>query len=158
MHASVHSWVGQKVKEFGLAEAKTLEVGSRDINGSVRDHFAGEYVGVDMSDGPGVDIVASSHALPFPDRSFDCVVCTEMLEHDVEPWRTVVEIARVLRPGGHLLLTARGIGFPLHDYPGDHWRFSCTALVALLGVPRLAVLEAVEDPQVPGVFCLAVKP
>jgi len=60
-----------------------LEIGSLDINGSVRQFFTGcDYTGVDLGDGPGVDIVCKGHEVPFADRSFDTVISCECLEHD----------------------------------------------------------------------------
>lgn len=47
-------------------------------------------------------------ALPFADESFDLVVCTEMLEHLINPERTVSEICRVLRSGGRLVGSVPG--------------------------------------------------
>ena len=106
-----------------------LEVGSRDINGSVREvlsECAGEYIGVDMCEGPGVDRVLNVAALAdtFKSESFDLVVSTEMLEH-CEKWQDALyQMASVLRDGGLLLITTRSPGFELHDYPSDYWRFS----------------------------------
>lgn len=157
MHASVLTWVGEKVSAHGLGSLSTLEVGSFDVNGSPRSMFAGSYVGVDMRSGPGVDEVASAADLPYRDRSFDVVVCCEMLEHDPSPWRSLPEMARVLAAGGWLLLTARGIGFPAHDYPGDFWRFTPSAFVLLFDLAGLVPVEVVPDPdpRSPGVFGLA---
>ena len=44
-------------------------------------------------------------ALPFPDGSFDAVVCAEVLEHIPNDERAMAEIARVVRPGGRLAVT-----------------------------------------------------
>jgi ubiquinone/menaquinone biosynthesis C-methylase UbiE len=61
-------------------------------------------------------------ALPFPDETFDAVVCLEALEFTPSPERTIDELMRVLRPGGVLLLTNR-IGrarwFPGRTYDDD---------------------------------------
>jgi len=46
-----------------------------------------------------------SQALPFDDASFDCVTCIEGLEHLENPFQAVRELARVLRPGGALVLS-----------------------------------------------------
>lgn len=160
MHGSVLTWVRRKVREHGLA-GRTVEVGSYDVNGSVRSLFPDAYVGVDMRPGPGVDVVALGSALPFVDGWARVVVSTEMLEHDPTPWLSVAEMARVLDAGGHLLLTGRGYDergcFPLHDYPQDLYRFSVGGVDALLRWAGLRPLEVSADPEAPGVFALAVK-
>lgn len=147
MHDSVMEWVAGRVDTYQLANRRTLEVGSRDVNGSVRGLFTGEYVGMDMIDGPGVDVVARSDMIPFPNRSFAVVVCTEMLEHDPFPWLTVPEIARVLAPQSDLLLTTRGIGFPHHSYPDDYWRFTKEAIQHLFSISGLHTVKIIDDPS-----------
>ncbi|MBI1883163.1 MAG: class I SAM-dependent methyltransferase [Chlamydiae bacterium] len=47
-------------------------------------------------------VVGDAHSLPFKNESFDAIVCTEMLEHLFEPWKSVEEMKRVLRGGGDL--------------------------------------------------------
>jgi len=54
--------------------------------------------------------------IPVPDASFDVVVCTEVLEHVPEPIKAVRELARILRPGGLMLLTSP-LGCLLHQEP-----------------------------------------
>ena len=150
-------FVEDAVAEHSLAAVDVLEIGSRNINGTPRRFFTGTYIGIDMLDGPEVDVVATSDAIPFPAESFDCVVCTEMLEHDPSPWLTLPEIARVLRPGGVVILTARGIGYPLHGFPDDYWRFTESALRHLFQLAGLRVVETREDPLRPGVLGIAAK-
>lgn len=159
MHQSVLDWVRGRVDSFGIADAAVIEVGSYDVNGSVRSFFRGEYVGVDMRPGPGVDRVAPASALPFEDGSFDVVVSTEMLEHDRTFWLSLPEMARVLRPEGLLILTARATGFPAHDFPCDYWRFSPDGFLALFELADLDPVEVVPDPDPlsPGVFGVARK-
>lgn len=55
--------------------------------------------------------------LPFPDDTFDAVSCLEALEFMPSPRRTLTEMARVLRPGGALLVTNR-INWERHLMPG----------------------------------------
>jgi SAM-dependent methyltransferase len=78
---------------------------------------------------PGM--VGSAEALPFRDRSFNCVVCAEVLEHVERPAEAIREIHRVLVPGGVLALTTRFI-FPLHDRPQDYFRYTKYGLALLL--------------------------
>lgn len=152
MHESVMEWIGQRISAFGLADASTLEVGSLNVNGSVRKFFHGPYVGVDMRAGRGVDVVGSADALPFPVASFDVVVSTEMLEHDPSPWRSLNEMGRVLRPGGHLLITTRGNGFGEHNEPSDYWRFMPGSRALLLELAGCDAVTLDLDPQAPGIF------
>ena len=67
-------------------------------------------VGLDMSpharDNPNVDSQTRGNveALPFADASFDAVLSTHVAEHLAHPEAAFGEMARVLRPGGRLLL------------------------------------------------------
>lgn len=53
-----------------------------------------------------LDIVSDITAIPEPDGSFDAVLCTEVFEHIPDPVAALREFARLLRPGGRLILTA----------------------------------------------------
>ncbi len=60
--------------------------------------------------------VGSVAALPFPDASFDCVVCSGVLQHTADPVRVLDELARVTRPGGMLYMlvyATEGLRWPL---------------------------------------------
>lgn len=120
---------------------KTLEVGSMDINGSIRHHFS-DYVGIDMRPGKNVDRVANGHRIPFESEFFDTVICLEMIEHDDRFWITILEISRVLRSGGMAILTAPTIGFARHDYPSDYWRFTEDGLKVLLSWGYMTPIKA----------------
>ncbi len=67
---------------------------------------------------------AAGEALPFPDAGFDTVVSWDVIEHVRSPERMLEEIARVLRPGGHVLLTAinrRAWVDPHYHIKGVNW-------------------------------------
>lgn len=53
-----------------------------------------------------IDIVCDIVAIPQPDRSFDAILCSEVLEHIPDPTKALDEFARLLKPGGTLILTA----------------------------------------------------
>lgn len=144
MHSSVYRFFADVTARYTPAGASVLECGAYNVNGSVRPLFdaASSYTGVDERDGPGVDEVANCHALPFQDGAFDWVVSTSMVEHDPQFWRSFAEMQRVLRPGGLLVVTAPGFGWPRHDEPIDCYRFSEASFRTL--VPLCSVLQCDE--------------
>ena len=164
MHESVMTWTAEVLSRSSIAGRTVLEVGAYDVNGSVRPIVEAlgpaSYIGVDQSEGPGVDHVCDAIALTdeYGVDAFDLVICTEMFEH-VQAWEPVlVELVRVLSPGGLLLITTRSEGFPYHPYPIDAWRYSEAGIREMLEACNLRVVVLESDPQAPGVFALALKP
>lgn len=159
MHESVMNFVRRSVERHDVGNASpVLEVGGYDVNGSVRQFFSGGYVSIDMRDGPGVDVVMNAHELgKHYDGIFEVVVCTEMLEHDDDPFLSLANMWTALKPGGLLILTCRGYDergcFPVHDYPDDLWRFSVQGIERMLSAWH--VIGIGPDPEAPGVFAEA---
>lgn len=159
MHESVMDFGRRAISANDVIGKSVLEVGSFDVNGSIRGLIADlrptSYLGVDMRPGPGVDDICSAEGLvaKFSPARFDLVVSTEMLEH-AEDWRAAIQnMKAVLKPGGILLLTTRGPGFPLHDHPADYWRFTVEDARQIFADMEILLVEA--DPQEPGVFVKA---
>lgn len=153
------------VKNLGPGEVRgkrVIEVGSLDVNGSLRPVLEAwepaEYVGVDILEGPGVDVVCGVENLVerFGAGSFDLVVSTELLEH-VRDWRgAVANVKNVCRPQGIILITTRSYGFPYHGYPHDFWRFELQDMEHIFSDCQVVALQ--EDCLSPGVFVKVVKP
>ena len=161
LHDSVMSFVARSVQRFELMRGSVLDVGSYDVNGNVRKLFDGaRYVGIDMRAGPNVDRVLDAHDIleAFGPESFDTVVCCEMLEHDPAFWVSMDRMGRVLKHGGRLLFTTRGLGFPLHEYPSDLWRFTPDAGKRLAELAGLIDVEVRDDPQASGIFVSGRRP
>jgi ubiquinone/menaquinone biosynthesis C-methylase UbiE len=57
-------------------------------------------------DQTGLDIVSDITSIPEPDASFDAIMCIEVLEHLPDPVLALKEFSRLLKDGGHLILTA----------------------------------------------------
>jgi SAM-dependent methyltransferase len=145
-----------------IAGKRVIEVGSLNVNGSLRSWIESfgpaAYVGVDITDGPGVDEICDAGQLVerFGRESFDLVVSTEMLEH-VRDWRGVVSnLKNLLAPGGTLLVTTRSAGFGYHGFPYDFWRFGVDDFATIFADTTVQSLAA--DPDDPGVFLKATRP
>lgn len=154
---------GRRVLAPGEVSGRdVIEVGSMNVNGSLRADVEAmgprSYVGVDLGEGPGVDVVCPAQDLVarFGRESFDLVICTEMLEH-VREWRLAVSnLKNLLRPGGVLLVTTRSRGFPYHEFPFDFWRYEAEDVRRIFSDLEL---EAVEpDTFMPGIFFKARRP
>ncbi len=90
-----------------------------------------EVVTLDAAPADGVDVLGFADRLPFADQSFDTVLVTEVLEHVENAERAVGEIFRILRPGGHALITVPYF-YPTHEAPYDYRRFTHFGLTDLL--------------------------
>jgi SAM-dependent methyltransferase len=66
-----------------------------------------------------------------PDEYFDFVVCTEVLEHTLNPFAAVGEIYRILKPKG-LVFISVPFNFRIHGPLPDCWRFTKYGLEVLL--------------------------
>jgi SAM-dependent methyltransferase len=94
------------VRDHGLERKRILEVGSG--RGYLQD-VVDDYTGLDLSSQVARFyhknfVAASATEMPFPDSSFDAIWTVWVLEHIPEPERTLMEIRRVLKPGGLLYL------------------------------------------------------
>lgn len=104
---------------------KVIEIGSQDVNGSLRPIFERDcdYTGIDFAAGKGVDVVLTDpYKFPIPDESADIVVSSSCFEHSEMFWLTFLEIMRILKPHGLFYLSAPSNGV-YHRYPVDCWRF-----------------------------------
>lgn len=96
--------------------ARVLEIGSRKVQDqpTIRCHFSNcDYVGVDISEGNCVDVVAKGHEYD-SDQLFDTVISCECFEHDPFYEKTVSNMIRLLRPNGMLIFTCASTGRPEH--------------------------------------------
>jgi glycosyltransferase involved in cell wall biosynthesis/SAM-dependent methyltransferase len=104
---------------FGPAFAKAeniLEVGSQNINGTVRDFFATNtnYLGIDIGKGKDVDFVIPGELVELPDGWADIAISTECFEH-AENWKDILlNMIRITKPQGLILLTFAGKGRVAH--------------------------------------------
>ena len=107
MHPEAYTYVRNQLHGKPLTGATVLEIGSYNVNGSVRPLCAGaaSYQGIDVRAGRGVDEVAD--AADFDGHGeYDLVISTETMEHMEHPEALIACALRALKPGGLLLITA----------------------------------------------------
>ena len=154
------------VRNLAIEEVKgkkIIEIGSYDVNGSLRPIIEAwgnpdEYVGVDIIDGPGVDLICPAEKIieKFGKESFDIVISTEMIER-VRDWRKVISnIKNICKPNGLILLTTRSYGFGYHDFPYDFWRYEIEDMESIFS--DCIILNVQNDKSDPGVFIKVQKP
>lgn len=108
------------------------------------------YVGIDETEAVHPDLCARTEKLAFKDRSFDSVLCTELLEHLKEPQEALKETYRILKQGGFMYITVPQ-SWGLHYCPHDYWRFTRYGIVYLL---EQAGFSVVSVERIGGVFSL----
>jgi SAM-dependent methyltransferase len=161
MHLAARRFVQSVIGRLRPA-SNILEIGSRDVNGSVRKLFPNiRYTGIDTTPGPGVDIVADGGRFRWLD-CFDLVLCLEVLEH-AENARAVCRNAYdLLDPNGVFLVTAAGPerlahsgvdGGPLRA--GEYYRGVTAELLREWLALFAVVLIDVSQPT--DIYALAIK-
>ncbi len=98
-----------------FTEVKVCEIGSLDINGSIRSLFSGcAYTGFDVGAGPGVDVVMQGQWVDRPTGHFDAMVSAECFEHNPFWVETFANMLRMTRPGGLVAFSCASTGRPEH--------------------------------------------
>lgn len=137
------------LRKWGSRAATIVELGSKDVNGSYKPlftHPGWTYIGIDVEAGANVDVI-----LKDPYRwqeiapvSVDMIVSGQTFEHIEYIWLTILEMRRVLRPGGFIYIIAPTSG-PEHRYPVDCWRIYPDGFRALAKFADLEVLNVEAD-------------
>lgn len=104
-----------KANRLAARGSTVLEVGSYDVNGSIRSVFeVSDYLGIDLVEGPGVDVVGDLRKLDFNSKKFDFVLSSEALEHDSNWIETVLAMIKLVAPGGLVGISCATKGRPEH--------------------------------------------
>lgn len=118
MHPGAREFVQQCAARLKMPRRYVLEIGSRNVNGEVRDLFPARlgYLGTDIAPGPGVDLVANGADVLPPERP-DTILCCEVLEHAAEAEQIVANALRLLTaaPGAVFIVTCASTGRPPHS-------------------------------------------
>ena len=127
---------------------RTLDVGSADAPSVGWMRGEQQHVSLDLlPEGlvPGQGVCGSATELPFADETFDVVSAFDVVEHCADDARAVAELARVLTPGGRMLLSVPAYQWAWSDHDvqaGHHRRYTRPELVRLVEAGGMQVLRA----------------
>jgi SAM-dependent methyltransferase len=144
MRAFIDKYLASKKNE----SLHILDIGAQEvhINGSYKplfqDYANWTYRGVDMVAGDNVDIVLNDiyNWSQIPSNSVDVIISGQAFEHIEYFWLSMMEVARVLKPGGVCCIIAPSSGYE-HRYPVDCWRFYPDGFRALAKSAHLTPIE-----------------
>jgi SAM-dependent methyltransferase len=141
---NVRAFMRRAGAEWATGPGRMLDVAPQDHEG------ARSFFGSDIDPGAGCtytgDICARNDAID--DGRFDWVVCTEVLDHVLDPFGAARELGRILRPGGLLFLSVP-FDLRIHGPLPDWWRFTEHGLRAVLGGFAIEDLSPLENPDRP---------
>lgn len=110
-----------------------LEVGSKDYGATqvLRSIFSDRdtYIGVDMQDGSGVDVVLNFTQkfeeidVKLKGIRFGTIFCLSVLEHCEQPFKMAENLTALLKPEGKICLSVP-FSWKFHGFPSDYWRFT----------------------------------
>jgi len=114
---------------------------AKSLNGAVEHYVGLDYEGSNAL--PHADIIGRADLLPIQDNCMDSVLCTQVLEHVEEPSVVIGEIHRILKNGGHALISMPFM-WNIHMEPRDFFRFSRFGLQHLFQKNNLRIVELIE--------------
>ncbi|NQE05079.1 hypothetical protein C5S32_04340 [ANME-1 cluster archaeon GoMg1] len=134
----------EPIFEFG-----SLQVPGQEGFADLRPFFPNkEFVGCDISEGPGVDRILNLHHIRLPSESVGSVLICDTLEHVEFCRKAIEEVHRILRPNGLLVITSV-MNFHIHEYPHDYWRFTPEGFKSLLKPFAYSFVDSVGDERFP---------
>lgn len=148
-------WGVKNLTKEEVFKKRVIEVGSYDVNGTLRYIIElmepYQYVGSDIIEGPGVDLVCPAENLveTFGKENFDLVISTCALEHMKDWQKAISNIKNVCKPNGIIIIIVPS-NWPFHEYPYDFWRYEKEDIKNIFSDCDILLME--EDPRPLNIF------
>src|SRR5882672_8976641 len=146
IRANVRRFIQAVAKEHDNEHARVLDIAPQDYLGAKEFFKLSRVFTFDINPSSGADYIADlcgDNSQLIEEGSFDIIICTEVLEHTLDPFSAVKEIFRVLKNGG-IAAISTPFNFRIHGPLPDCWRFSEHGLRALFNQFSTIQIEAVE--------------
>ena len=124
---------------LGYFKGVVLNAGAgwRDISHLIAGELVQQDISIDDYGNIGndtrvpIDIYSPLDSIPRDDETFDAIICTAVLEHVINPVECVREMHRVIKRGGHIVVSVPFLQ-PEHKIPTDYQRYTKDGLIQLL--------------------------
>ena len=135
----------QSIKQYATGRTLDIGCGNKPYEGMFQGLIT-EYLGCDVvqSDQNKVDIICEATKIPLPDKSFDTVFSTQVIEHVEDHQALVKEAFRLLKPGGHFIVSGP-MYWHLHEEPYDYFRFTKFGFRYILEKNRFSLIEILSN-------------
>lgn len=162
LRKNVSDFVARCGKEYDKKSALVLDVAPQDHEGAAPYFTQATIETLDIDPASGASHIAdlcANNEKTIPSNRFDYIVCTEVLEHTLQPFDAVNEMERMLKPGG-LVFASSPFNFRIHGPLPDCWRFTehgWRALFKNFEIVELKALEAKDRFLMPIHYTLIAK-
>ncbi|GMU26279.1 MAG: hypothetical protein AMXMBFR16_11840 [Candidatus Uhrbacteria bacterium] len=149
---SPHNWLVHRIHDSVLtvaidkyANGVLLDIGCGEkpyrtlTEGRITAHFGLDHPS-SFHSRHQVDIFGTAYETGLGDISVDTVLCTVVMEHLERPQDALIEMHRILKPGGHIILTAP-LFWHLHEEPRDFYRYTKYGLAHLFTTTGFEIIE-----------------
>ncbi len=130
MHEAAFKACAEMAREIGDISGLGLDIGGMDYNGSVRDCWpkiawtvvdpkVEEKMGAKHTTVQNVRYISADAAHYSSTVDYDIIICTEVFEHTPNWLDLVANAYKMLKPGGHFIVTCAATGREPHSYTGD---------------------------------------
>ena len=144
---NVNDFIKYQAGVIDSHNTKLLDIAPQNHGGAKLFFVKSQIVTADINDQSDADFIidiCENNEQTIPPETFDVIICTEVLEHTLNPFLAVEEIYRLLKWGGTLLMSTP-FDFRIHGPLPDCWRFTEHGIKALLKDFKIVEIKALEN-------------
>ena len=126
---------------------KVLDVAPQIYNGAKEFFSVAEIFTLDLDENSGADFIedlCNDNSDIIESNFFDFIICTEVLEHTLNPFNASKELYRILKPNGKLFVTTP-YNFRIHGPLPDCWRFTEYGLKSIFSIFSQIEITSIDD-------------